>query len=106
MPWQHGDLTDEAGASTPMESLVAYVTCLTSQGPVARVLYATPDNTTTSTSCSRSDRAAGGLRRYARHRSSSGSADRITSWPPYRSSSGASRMSGTSSRTRASGRGT
>jgi hypothetical protein len=40
------------------------------------------------------------------YRSRCGSADRITSWPPKRSSSGAPRMSGTSSRTRASARGT
>jgi hypothetical protein len=43
---------------------------------------------------------------YVRHRSSCGSADRITSWQPYRSSSGAPSMSGISSRTRASARGT
>lgn len=40
--WEHTDLTDEAGAPTPMDSLAGYVTCLTGQGPVARVLYTTP----------------------------------------------------------------
>ncbi len=43
---------------------------------------------------------------YAGHRSRCGSADRITSWQPYRSSSGAPSMPGISSRTRESAPGT
>jgi len=45
--WEHTDLTDLpdlADAPNPMDSLAAYVTCLTRQGPVARILYTTPDN--------------------------------------------------------------
>ena len=51
--------------------------------------------------------SGGDVRLPARgHRSRCGSADRITSWQPYRSSSGAPRMSEISSRTRESARGT
>jgi hypothetical protein len=42
--WEHTDLTRKAEAPIPMESLAGYVTCLSQQGPVARVLYTTPDH--------------------------------------------------------------